>query len=127
MKISRPACLLAALLPLASLHAEDTNPPPQASGHLSVQVDIKPSSEKAGMYVATSEVMDLDNNRVLTRPKMLFSTKSPASIETELDSDDKVQIDISVNRDKQTADYHFRYLRAGKLMARQQLKLRLKA
>lgn len=135
MNTPPPARLLAGVLLAAALatlparadEAALQSASAMASRHLSVRVDVQPASSGAGRYVATTEVSDLESNRVLARPKLAFSQQAPASIEVALDEDDLIQVEIRIGTDRRSADYQFRHVRGGKLCGRQQLKLRLRA
>ncbi|HEY9104285.1 hypothetical protein [Chitinimonas sp.] len=135
MKTHHPArrlagVILPAVLMALPVYAEEVAPPvapAMSSRHLSVRVDVQPASSGIGRYIATTEVSDLNSNKVLARPKLAFSQHAPASIEVALDEDDLIQVEIRIGADRRSADYQFRHLRGGKLCGRQQLKLRLRA
>ncbi|MES2073450.1 MAG: hypothetical protein V4488_24060 [Pseudomonadota bacterium] len=118
--------LLAVVSALSSplLRAEEQNAAP---ARLGVQFDLQPSTDAKGNYVVTSEIRDLESNKLLGSPKLVFSTAAPAKIEMGVAGNYMVKISVGVNQDNQKAHYEFSYSRDGKVISQQNLNFQLKS
>jgi hypothetical protein len=127
MRRKFPAVLLAAgfFIAGASAVANIPAPPPTPSSNLGIEVDVVPVAGKAGQFMMSSTITDLDKNEVVAKPRLLIGSDKPARIEIGNESKWKLSISVAADGAATKAAYDAIYTREGKVVSKQRVTVKL--
>lgn len=100
-------------------------PAPTPSARLGIELDVKPAEGKAGQFVVTSTVTDLESNAVIAAPRLMIASDKPARIETGVDGKWKLEISVSADGASRKGTYDATFTREGQVVSRQRLAMNL--
>lgn len=127
MKLSAHALLGVAMVSLiaASAVANPSTAPATPSARLGIEMDVKPLEGKAGQFLVSSTVTDLENNSIIAKPQLTIASDKPARIETGVEGKWKLQIEVTADSASRKGSYEATFTREGQVVSRQRLAMNL--
>lgn len=99
--------------------------PAEATG-LTVELDLAPSSEAAGIYEVTAQIQDAESGEVLSVPTLAFPKgEDPASVTSSTPTGGSLEFTIAISPDGTTVVYAVERQEGGEVVASQKATIRL--
>ena len=97
----------------------------EAAG-LTVELDLAPSAEAAGVYEATARIQDAESGEMLSVPTVVFPMgEDPARVTSSTPSGGILEFTISISPDESTVTYAVERREGGDVVASQKATIRL--
>lgn len=97
----------------------------EAAG-LTVELDLEPSSEAAGLYEVTAQILDAESGEMLSVPTVVFPKgEDPARVTSSTQSGGILEFTISISPDETTVTYAVERQEGGNVIASQKATIRL--
>lgn len=97
----------------------------EAAG-LTVELDLEPSSEAAGLYEVTAQIQDAESGEMLSVPTVVFPKgEDPARVTSSTQSGGILEFTISISPDETTVTYAVERQEGGDVIASQKATIRL--
>ena len=127
MRLATRLALAAAIGSFAAIGVTATQSmvPATPSARLGIEMDLQPVDGKAGQFVVSSVVTDLENGAVLAKPRLVVASEKPARIETRVEGKWMLQIAVTADASSRKATYEATFTREGQVVSRQRLALNL--
>lgn len=97
----------------------------EAAG-LTVELDLEPSSEAAGLYEVTAQIQDAESGEMLSVPTVVFPKgEDPARVTSSTQSGGILEFTIAISPDETTVTYAVERQKGGDVIASQKATIRL--
>jgi len=97
----------------------------EAAG-LTVELDLAPSTEAAGIYEVTAQIQDAESGEMLSVPTVAFPKgEDPASVTSSTPTGGILEFKISISSDGTTVTYAVKRQEGGEVIASQKATIRL--
>lgn len=97
----------------------------EAAG-LTVELDLEPSSEAAGLYEVTAQIQDAESGEMLSVPTVVFPKREdPARVTSSTQSGGILEFTIAISPDETTVTYAVERQEGGDVIASQKATIRL--
>ena len=97
----------------------------EAAG-LTVELDLAPSAEAAGLYEVTAQIQDAESGEMLSVPTVAFPKgEDPAKVSASTPTGGVLEFAISISADETTVTYGVERREGGEVVASQKATLRL--
>jgi hypothetical protein len=100
-------------------------PMPTPSSNLGIEVDVAPVTGKAGHFMVSSIITDLEKNEVVAKPRLLIASDKPARIEMGSEGKWKLSISVAADGAANRAAYDATYTRGGTVVSKQRVTVSL--
>lgn len=93
---------------------------------LTVELDLAPSTEAAGLYEVTAQIQDAESGEMLSVPTVVFPKgEDPAKVTSSTPTGGVLEFAISISADETTVTYGVERREGGEVVASQKATLRL--
>jgi hypothetical protein len=105
--------------------AEVARHPAPAVARVAMDVDVRPVQGRAGRFLLTSTVTDLESGEVLAKPSMAIASGQPAHLRIGGQGGWTLELGVAANGASRQATYDATFSRNGNVLSRQHLALDL--